>query len=181
MRKRNIKHITVLFLFLFAVIYIIQEINLPERQYDAETVVPVTRVHDGDTISVIIDAQKKKVRLVGIDAPELGQMPWGKRAKQYLETLVDASGWKVILEFDIAQRDKYGRSLAYVWTENGEMVNLLMVKSGNAVLYTVPPNVRYTNELRQAQEKARDMRLGIWGEKGLKEMPSVFRKRHPRT
>ena len=181
MRKRNIRYITVLFLFLLAVVYVIQNINLPERQYDAETGVPVTRIHDGDTISVIMHGRKEKVRLVGIDAPEIGQRPWGKRAKTYLEKLLDASDWKVRLEFDVDQRDKYGRSLAYVWTENSEMVNLLMVKSGHAVLYTIPPNVRYTNELRAAQKEARNMRLGIWGEKGLKEMPRDYRKRHPRT
>jgi micrococcal nuclease len=181
MRRGNIKYITVLFLFLLAVIYIIQNRNLPERQYGTKTGVPVIRVHDGDTISVIRHAKKEKVRLVGIDAPEIGQTPWGKRAKKYLETLVDASDRRVRLEFDVSQRDKYGRSLAYVWTGHGKMINLLMVQSGHAVLYTIPPNVRYTHELREAQKKARDMRLGIWGEKGLKEMPSDYRKRHPRT
>ena len=181
MRKRNIKFITFVLFFLLATIYVIQDRNLPVRQYTVETVVPVIRVHDGDTISVIIHAKKEKVRLVGIDAPEIGQRPWGKMAKEYLETLVDASDWKVRLEFDVAQKDKYGRSLAYVWTQHGEMINLLMVKSGQAVLYTIPPNVRYTNELREAQKEARDLRLGIWGEKGLKEMPNDYRKRHPRT
>jgi len=181
MRKRNIKRITFVLFLLLAIIYVIQDRNLPVRQYTVETVVPVIRVHDGDTISVIMQAKKEKVRLVGIDAPELGQRPWGERAKKYLETLVDASARRVRLEFDVAQRDKYGRFLAYVWTENGEMINLLMVKSGHAVLYTIPPNVRHTHELRQAQKEARDMRLGIWSEKGLKEMPSDYRKRHPRT
>jgi len=177
----NVKRVTFILILLIAIIYIIQDRYLPERQDDAATGMPVIRVHDGDTISVIMYAKKEKVRLIGIDAPEIGQRPWGKRAKKYLETLVDASDRKVRLEFDVVRRDKYGRSLAYVWTDNGEMVNLLMVKSGHAVLYTIPPNVRYTNELRQAQKEARDMRLGIWGEKGLKEIPGDYRKRHPRT
>jgi len=181
MRGRNIKHIPIVVLFLIAVIYVIQERNLPVRQYGAKTGVPVIRVHDGDTISVIMQAKKEKVRLVGIDAPELGQRPWGERAKKYLETLVDASDRRVRLECDVAQRDTYGRSLAYVWTENGEMINILMVKSGHAVLYTIPPNVRYAHELREAQKEARDMGVGIWSEKGLKEMPGDYRKRHPRT
>jgi len=181
MRRRNIKYITVVVLFLLAVIYLIHDIHLPLGQHSNEASVPVISVHDGDTISVIMQGKKEKVRLVGIDAPELGQRPWGKRAKKYLENLVDASGRKVKLEFDVVQRDRYGRLLAYVRTENGEMINLLMVKSGYAVLYTVTPNVRYTNELRQAQKEAREMRLGIWREKGLKEKPSDYRKRHPRT
>jgi micrococcal nuclease len=175
------KHIIFVLFLLLAIIYVIHDRDFPEKQYGAEKGVPVIRVHDGDTISVIIHAQKEKVRLVGIDAPELGQRPWGTRAKKYLETLVATSDRKVRLEFDVARRDKYGRSLAYVWTEHGEMINLLMVKSGQAVLYTIPPNVRYAHELREAQKEAREGRLGIWGEKGLEEMPSDYRKRHPRT
>jgi micrococcal nuclease len=60
------------------------------------------------------------------------------------------------------------------------MVNLLMVKSGNAVLFTFPPNVKYTGELSAAQREAREKRLGIWSEKGLKELPGDYRKKHPR-
>ena len=177
----KIKHITLILILLLVVTYALRDRDLPVRRYDAPREAPVIRVHDGDTISVIIDAKQEKIRLIGIDAPELAQGHWGKEAKKYLETLVDASGRRVRLEFDATRRDKYGRILAYVWAENGEMINLLMVKSGHAVLYTIPPNVRYTNELRQAQEEARDMALGIWGKKGLEEMPSDYRKRHPRT
>ena len=181
MRRRHIKPVTLLLLLLIAIIYIIKDRDLPVRWNDAATGVPVIRVHDGDTISVIADAEKEKVRLIGIDTPELGQGPWGKEAKKYLETLLDASGRRVRLEFDVTRRDKYGRLLAYVWTENGELVNLLMVRSGHAVVYTIPPDVRYTNELRQAQKEARKMKLGIWGEGGLEEMPSDYRRRHPRS
>jgi len=180
MRRKNVKFITFVSILFIAIIYITHDINLPERKEDAVTGVPVIRVHDGDTISVIMQGNKEKVRLIGIDAPEIGQRPWGMRAKKYLETLVDASEMKVRIEFDLARRDKYGRFLAYVWAENGEMLNLLMVRNGYAVLYTIPPNVRYTNELRQSQEEARDMRLGIWKETGLKELPVDYRKRHPR-
>ncbi len=180
MRRKNIKLLTVLLFLLLAVIYIIQDKYLPERQHNGETVVTVVKVHDGDTVSVIMYTEKEKVRLIGIDAPEMGQRPWGKKAKKYLEALLRSSEWKVRLEFDIDKRDKYRRFLAYVWTENGEMINLLMVKSGHAMLYTIPPNVKYTNELREAQKEARDMRLGIWGAKGLKERPSDYRKKHPR-
>jgi len=179
-QRKDVKSITVFLFLLLAVIYIIQDKYFPVRRYDAETIVPVIRVHDGDTVSVIMHTEKEKVRFIGIDAPETGQRPWGKKAKQYLEALLRSSEWKVRLEFDVDKRDKYGRFLAYVWTENGEMINLLMVKSGHAMLYTIPPNVKYTNELREAQKEARDMRLGIWGAKGLKEKPSNYRKKHPR-
>lgn len=180
MLRRDIKHIAVLLFLLLAIIYVIQDKNLPVRQYDAETFVPTIKVHDGDTVSVIIHTKKEKVRLIGIDAPEIGQRPWGNKAKKYLETLLRSSEWKVRLEFDVDKRDKYGRFLAYAWTEKGEMINLLMVKSGQAVLYTIPPNIKYSEELREAQKEARDMSLGIWSENGLEERPSDYRKKHPR-
>jgi len=60
------------------------------------------------------------------------------------------------------------------------MINLLMLKNGYAMLYTFPPNVKYVNELQDAQREARDKRRGIWSEKGLKERPGDYRKEHPR-
>jgi micrococcal nuclease len=142
--------------------------------------VSVVSVADGDTVTVLIDRKEEKVRLIGIDAPELGQKPWGRKSKQYLEDLLQASGWKVGLEYDVERRDKYGRTLAYLKTTDGRIINLLMVKGGYAMLFTVPPNVRYVNELTAAQTEARSNELGIWNRKGLKEKPVDYRREHRR-
>ena len=92
----------------------------------------------------------------------------------------DASGGKVKLEYDIEKRDKYGRLLAYVKTTDGQFVNYLLVQNGYAVLFTVPPNVKYVDDLTLAQKEAREKGLGIWGKNGLKERPVTYRKKHPR-
>jgi endonuclease YncB( thermonuclease family) len=55
-----------------------------------------------------------------------------------------------------------------------------MVRSGDATLFTFPPNVKHADELRTAQREARDRKAGIWAEKGLKERPGDYRKSHPR-
>jgi endonuclease YncB( thermonuclease family) len=60
------------------------------------------------------------------------------------------------------------------------MINLLMVKSGYAMLFTFPPNVRHADELQTAQREAMAGRAGIWAQKGLKERPGDYRKAHPR-
>ncbi len=179
-RRRTINLISVLFFLIAASLYLLHEKYFPFKQQEMDKFISVIAVHDGDTVSVILDNRKEKVRLIGIDAPEIGQKPWGEKAKKYLEALLNSSGWKVKPEFDVDKRDKYGRILAYLWTTNGEMVNLLMVKTGYAMLFTFPPNVKYVTELKSAQREARDRGLGIWAEKGLKERPGDYRREHPR-
>ena len=142
--------------------------------------VRVVRVHDGDTVSVLIGKRRERVRLIGMDAPELGQRPWGAKAKRRLEEMLNDAGRTVTMELDVDRRDKYGRLLAYLWTSDRRLINLEMVKDGYAVLFTYPPNVRHVNALRKAQRLARDRRLGIWGPNGLKELPEIYRRRHPR-
>lgn len=140
----------------------------------------IVRVNDGDTISVVLGGRREKVRLIGIDAPELHQRPWGMRAKRRLEELLNNSGPRVTLEFDMVRRDKYGRLLAYLWTADKRLVNLEMVKDGYATLFTFPPNIRYADSLRKAQRNAKERGTGIWGQDRLKEKPEYYRRLHPR-
>ena len=179
-KLRNINLIPVFIFLLAAAFYLVLEQPLLSEKEVSHSFVPVVEVYDGDTIGVIINAKREKVRLTGIDAPETGQPPWGAKAKQYLHTLVGETGRQVILEYDVEQRDKHGRILAYLRTPDGTHINLLMVENGYAILYTVPPNVRYANELADAQTEARGKKIGIWSDQGLKERPGDYRKAHPR-
>ena len=138
------------------------------------------KIYDGDTIGAVVEGRFEKIRLLGIDAPEMEQRPWGRKAKECIEALIRASASKVYLEYDMERRDKYGRILAYVWTQDGKMMNEEMLRKGCAVLFTVPSNVKYVGRLRAAQRKARDLKAGVWGENGLQERPYEFRKEHPR-
>ncbi|MDO8747439.1 MAG: thermonuclease family protein [Thermodesulfovibrionales bacterium] len=140
--------------------------------------VRVIKVHDGDTVSIVSNGRKEKVRLIGIDAPEIKQRLWGTKARKHLEKMLIASNRKVTLEFDVERRDKYGRLLCYIFTPDKEMLNIQMVKDGYAVLLTIPPNIKYADELKMAQNEARQNRRGIWNSRGLKESPGDYRKRH---
>ncbi len=173
--------IAVIFFLLAAGFYLINEKYVVFGNKEDDGFAPVMRVHDGDTVSVTVGQRREKVRLIGIDAPELAQKPWGGEAKKYLESILSSSGRRVRLEYDVEKRDKYGRLLAYLWTKDGRMVNLLMVKAGYAMLFTLPPNVKYSSELVAAQQEASSKKLGIWGQKGLKERPVDYRKSHPRN
>jgi endonuclease YncB( thermonuclease family) len=122
----------------------------------------VRSVVDGDTIDV---AGVGRVRLLGIDAPELGfrgstAAPFATEAKQRLVSLV-LHRW-VRLEYEGATRDVYNRSLAYVVTEDGVFVNAALVREGLARVTGRPPLARLS-ELERAQAEAQQSRRGMWG------------------
>jgi micrococcal nuclease len=140
----------------------------------------VIRVNDGDTITLRMDGRIYKARLIGFDAPEMGQEPWGKKAREHLRTLLKNSDWNVSVETDIEKYDKYNRLLIYVWTRDKTFVNERMLADGYAVLFTFPPNTKYVDLFKKAQRLARENKNGIWGPDGLKERPVEYKKKHPR-
>ncbi len=140
----------------------------------------VVSVNDGDTVTVLLGGHKHRARLIGIDAPEMGQEPWGRASREHLRRLLKDGRWRVSLERDIVEFDKYGRLLVYLWSPDGRMINETMLEDGYAVLFTIQPNSRYSDRFRKAQRLARDNRKGLWGPDGLKEMPQDYKKNHPR-
>lgn len=179
----------VILMFLIIAFFTILQDKLPKKEsqknqgfsgFERVGFVRVTVVHDGDTVSIEIGNREEKVRLIGIDAPELGQEPWGKKAKRKLQDIIRRTDKSVRIELDVEERDKYGRLLAYLWTKDGRLVNEEMVRSGYAFLYTIPPNVKYVDRLRKAQEIASKKKIGMWSEDGLSERPSDYRRAHPR-
>lgn len=133
----------------------------------------VVRVSDGDTVAVAGKGGIEKIRLLGIDCPEKAQAPWGPRAKAFTQGKV--AGKTVRVETDVQVRDKYGRLLGYVFVDK-ELVNEALVREGLAMLYTAPPNVRYSDRFLAAQRVARQAGKGIWNSRdGLKQSPYEFR------
>jgi micrococcal nuclease len=131
----------------------------------------VGRVVDGDTFYC---RDGRKVRLIGIDSPERDQT-FGSVAGHALMDLLPA-GTSTRLERDVTPVDRYGRVLAYVWVGSA-LVNEAMVRDGWAVLYTVPPNVKYAERLSRAQKEARARGAGLWAQRGFDCLPSDFRRR----
>lgn len=132
---------------------------------DAAVTVPVVRVVDGDTIHIFRDGRDETVRLIGIDAPEVGWYGgvaecFGPRAGRFLIALLD--GERVRLEGDLDPVDRYGRLLSYAYLADGRMVNLLMVREGLATVTIFAPNDRHEARLRAAEADARDRGEGLW-------------------
>ena len=127
----------------------------------------VTRIVDGDTLDC---RDIGRIRLIGVDAPERSQRPFGAQAAQALAALAPP-GSTVQVEPDFEPRDRYDRTLGYVWRQ-GAMVNWRMVREGWAILLTYPPNVQYVEWFTDAQRRARDERRGLWAEGGFDCAPA---------
>lgn len=181
MIKKKIKIFFIAVLTLFFLLYGWVAKNAPEgKKRDEHSSVYIEKVLDGDSVAANVRGKREQIRFIGIDAPELSQKPWGRRSKKFLEDLVSGSGWQARIEYDVEKRDKYDRILAYLWSRNNKLINEEMLINGYAVLFTFPPNVKHADRLRSAQVIARENKRGIWGKGGLKELPSDFRKEHPR-
>lgn len=136
----------------------------------------VVSVHDGDTMQVEVGGgRREKVRLLGIDAPEISQAPWGVRSRDFMRGL--AMDKDVRVETDVQARDKYGRLLGYVYV-GPTFVNHEAVKSGHAMILTYPPNVKFVELFTAAQAEARTKGLGVWDPKEpLTQTPYEYRHR----
>ncbi|MDF2387935.1 thermonuclease family protein [Nostoc ellipsosporum NOK] len=142
--------------------------------------VKVARVVSGQSLEVLGMAEQpnliSQVRLIGVDAPDLRQRPWGDEAKQQLENLIGGAEKTVMLEFDLEAKDKIGRTLAYVWKDK-KLLNEQIVKQGYALFVGRSPNHKYDQRLERAQQWARIMGQGIWNsEKPMRITPSEFRR-----
>lgn len=122
-------------------------------------------VIDGDTF--VLD-NNEKIRMIGIDTPEYQPRHkiadyYGKEASEYSHALLSKK--KVTLEYDKDQEDDYGRTLAYVYLENGQFVNLWLVRESYARAKYYRPNGKHYLELKKAEQIARAEKKGMWAAK----------------
>lgn len=117
-------------------------------------------VIDGDTVA---DGERR-IRLSGIDAPELSQVHGGA-AKSHLKKLIKDRDVRVVVEGE----DAYGRTLATLWTGKGNVCRA-MVADGYAVASSF--EAHYASDMRTAKNHRR----GLWAKGGI-ESPSDHRRR----
>ncbi|MEZ4450286.1 MAG: thermonuclease family protein [Nannocystaceae bacterium] len=121
----------------------------------------VVRAVDGDTIDLDTG---DRVRYLMIDTPESTQGKidcYGEEAHEYNARLVE--GQEVDLYYDEQCRDTYGRLLAYVHTDAGE-VNRILIRQGYACFYSIPPNgYERIDEFRALEREASVLHSGLWG------------------
>ncbi len=134
----------------------IEEAEIVEEIIHTKEYYLVTRVIDGDTIEI---ETEERIRLICIDSPEAGNEGY-KEAKDYLESLILDK--KVKLETDVSDKDKYDRLLRYIYLENGDFVNEMIVLSGYAEAYPYAPDTKLCPIIQDAEEIAKDKKIGMW-------------------
>jgi micrococcal nuclease len=140
----------------------------------------IARVADGDTVLLRFPGgHQERARLIGIDTPEVNEgaglerdvkrsgrdkarvQALGQQASAFTKRLLPR-GTRVEVEHDVQDRDRHGRLLAYLWTHDAGLVNLVIMREGYARVITVPPNVRYEARFRACQREARAAGRGLW-------------------
>ena len=124
----------------------------------------VKTVVDGDTLRLQDD---RRVRLIGINAPEMGGRgrttePFAVQATRRLEALVKANNNKVSLDIGEQSHDRYGRVLAHLYDRTGVSLEEQLVVEGLAYHVVIEPNVGLANCLGQAEQYARQQGVGLW-------------------
>ena len=130
---------------------------------------PVVKVVDGDTLVVAMGGENITLRLIGLDTPEVvdPRKPvqcFGREASEKAKHFL--AGTPVSLETDTSQGalDKYGRTLAYVFLPDGTNFNKLMIEEGYGHEYTYNLPYTYQKEFKDAEQKARVAKKGLWAD-----------------
>tara|TARA_B100000029_G_scaffold95990_1_gene86088 strand:- start:124 stop:651 length:528 start_codon:yes stop_codon:yes gene_type:complete len=174
MKKLNLNLFNLLFIFFLSLANLA---NSEEKFIAAEP--SKISVIDGDTIKI----GKEKIRLFGIDAPEIKQVckndnndpyPCGIAAKNYLSWLIeDDNEYDEIIYCYYSERDKYKRIIGecFIGTIIETNINRIMVSHGRAVAY-----LKYSEKYLDAQNIAKNKKMGIWN--GTFDLPEEWRKKN---
>ncbi|HEX6257889.1 MAG TPA: thermonuclease family protein [Candidatus Saccharimonadales bacterium] len=123
---------------------------------------------DGDTITVDMNGQHEKVRMIGVDTPEKNhpdkpKQCYSTQASQFTKNKIVAAGTVVRLEADPLNdpRDRYNRLLRYVYLRDGTLLNKQLVSEGYGFAYTLYPFAK-TTEFTEAHTQAQTAMKGLW-------------------
>lgn len=144
--------------------------------------VQVRYVHDGDTLHL---TNGEKVRLIGIDTPELARkgrpnQPLAIQARDRLRQLVKNSNNQLGLRLGAEHFDRYGRSLAHLYDQNGSSISAQLLQNGLATLLAVPPNLNGLDCYATMEAQAKQAVTGIWQLKHYRTISSTELPRNAR-
>lgn len=136
----------------------------------------VIRIIDGDSLEV---EGVGEIRLIGVDSPELYHplkpvQYYAREASEFVRNLIGQS--RVRLEYDREKFDKYGRTLAYVYLEDGRSLNEEIIKNGYGFALLRFP-FKYLVRYKQLEAEAREAGLGLWRGQGLDEFNWILEQK----
>lgn len=162
----------------YLLLFLLTIFIIPINVYAAKTKVKLNKCIDGDTISVTIDNEEKKVRFLAVDAPEIDtDEPYSTEAKDFTCNIL-TNAKKVYLEYDknSDKEDKYERILAWVWADD-TLVQKELIKEGYARLAYLYSEYKYTSELNKFESVAKENKKNIWGNYKPKENKETVKKK----
>lgn len=147
---------------------------------------PVARVIDGDTLHLAAPDSAEavtKVRLIGIDAPEMGtrsknRMYFAKEATAFAGRMVRDSEVTVYLDERSESRDRYGRLLAYIELPDGSFLNEDLLLEGYAYA-DLRFRHSYYQRYQQLEASARALRAGLWADVKTDQLPPWLQRMRP--
>ena len=124
----------------------------------------VDYVHDGDTLFLVQNGRDLKVRLLGVDTPEIGHNAecYGAEATAFTRSLLP-EGATVFTVADVEPLDQYGRFLLFIYTADGTLVNYELVAGGYAEAVFIGGNRMLEAEFEDAEDEAQAGGSGVWG------------------
>ncbi len=128
----------------------------------------VVRVDDGDTVVVDWNGQKRTIRLIGMDTPEVvdPRKPvqcFGREASARGHQLLENQTIKIETDQLVGEVDKYGRTLGYVFLPDGTLYNQAMIADGYAHEYTYNKQTyKYQAQFKLAEAEAKAAQKGFW-------------------
>lgn len=157
-----------IFSIIFCLIVISVLVFLFWKCYDGNTEeVLFIECIDGDTAWFMVQGDKVKVRLIGIDAPEIGHDDeksefYGEEAKEFACNILKNAN-RIVLEHDLHSDmyDKYHRMLAWVFVDD-VLLNDKLVSDGYAEVKYIYNDYRYVSLLCDSQKSAFNKKIGIW-------------------
>lgn len=153
---------------------------IPLNVYAKKEEVKFSKCIDGDTLTVIINKEEKKVRFLAVDAPEIDtNEAYSNEAKEFTCNIL-TNAKKIYLEYDknSDKEDKYERILAWVWADD-ILVQKELVKEGYAKIAYLYGDYKYTSELSKFESIAKANKTNIWGDykEDIKSIPTKKKKK----
>lgn len=126
----------------------------------------IVSLSDGDTIDVDMNGKTETIRFLGIDTPEThhpdkGVQCFGPEASAKTKELLASGRVKLAADSKAKNRDKYGRLLRYVYTENGQNVEEVLLKGGYAFVFR-GENFDNKNDYLNLEKNAKQSGAGLW-------------------